>query len=123
MANQAFLPNYSLNNKVPFPQLLRPKEPSLLESLVGNLRDVLFPEKLPPLRVTSRPVPVRDIWEKKDPKRSAGASLAIHAGMIAALIAVSIFGGRVVKEVRRDAVTLVAPDISEYIPMTKPGPT
>jgi protein TonB len=123
MANQAFLPNYPLNNNVPFPQLLRPKEPSLLESLFGNLRDVLFPEKLPPLRLTSRPVAVRDIWEKKDPKRSAGASLAIHGGFIAALIAGSIFGGKVVQQVKqRDVINLIAPDISEYIPMTKPGP-
>src|SRR3954469_6960818 len=125
MANQAFVPNFnnSMNNNAPFPQLLRPKEPSLIESLVGNVRDVLFPEKLPPLKVTSRPVAVRDIWEKKDPKKSAGASLAVHAAIIGLLIAGSIFGGKVVQQIKtKDAVTLVAPDISEYIPMTKPGP-
>jgi periplasmic protein TonB len=126
MANQAFVPNFRnpMNNDVPFPQLLRPKEPSLFESLAQNLKDALFPEKLPPLKLTSRPVAVRDIWERKDRKRSAGTSLAIHSAVIAALIVGSIWGGRAVKQIQKDKVIdLVAPDISEYIPMTKPGPT
>lgn len=125
MANQAFVPNFRNQlNDVPFPQLLRPKEPSLIESLVQNLKDALFPEKLPPLKLTSRPVAVRDIWEKKDPKKSAGTSLMVHAAIIAALIAASLVGKGVVQQVnKKDAVTLVAPDISEYMPMTKPGPT
>ena len=125
MANQAFVPNFrNQMNDVPFPQLLRPKEPSLIESLVSNVRDALFPEKLPPLKLTSRPVAVRDIWEKKDPKKSAGTSLFVHACIIGALIAASLIGKSVVQQVnKKDAVTLVAPDISEYMPMTKPGPS
>jgi periplasmic protein TonB len=124
MANQAFVPNFRTPaNNVPFPQLLRPKEPSLFESLGQNIKDTLFPEKLPPLKLTSRPVAVRDIWERKDRKRSAGTSLAIHSAVIAALIVGSIWGGKKVQQMKKDSVTLVAPDISEYMPMTKPGPT
>src|SRR4051812_3446972 len=125
MANQAFVPNFRNQfNDVPFPQLLRPKEPSLIESLVHNVRDALFPEKLPPLKLTSRPVAVRDIWEKKDRKRSAGSSLFVHACIVGALIAGSLWGGKVVNQIKKeDAVSLVAPDISEYMPMTKPGPS
>ena len=126
MANQAFVPNFRnpMNNDVPFPQLLRPKEPNLIASLVQNLKDALFPEKLPPLKLTSRPVAVRDIWEKKDRKQSAGTSLAVHSVVIGLLIAGSIWGGKKVQQINKDkAVDLVAPDISEYMPMTKPGPT
>jgi TonB family protein len=126
MANQAFVPNFRnpLNNDVPFPQLLRPKEPSLLESLVSNVRDALFPEKLPPLKLTSRPVAVRDIWERRDPKKSVGTSLLIHALVISGIIAATYLGNKVVQQVKKnEAVTLVAPDVSAYIPMTKPGPS
>ena len=35
---------------------------SLLSSLKSNLRAALFPEKLPPLVLTSRPVQVGNIW-------------------------------------------------------------
>jgi len=126
MANQAFVPNLRnpLNNSQPFPQLLRPQQPGLIKSLFSNIHDALFPEKLPPLKLTSRPVAVRDIWEKKDPKKSASASLMVHAAIIGGLIAASIYGGKVVQQVKaHDAGTLVAPDVSQYLPMTKPGPT
>src|SRR5438270_13853457 len=110
MANQAFVPDLRnpLNNRDSFPQLLRPEEPSLIKSLFTNVRDALFPEKLPPLKLTSRPVAVRDIWEKKDPKKSASASLMVHALIIGGLIAASVLGGRVVQQVKaHDPVMLV----------------
>src|SRR5260221_1042089 len=126
MANHAFVPNFRnpLNNDIPFPRLLRPKEPSLIESLVSNVRDALFPEKLPPLKLTSRPVAVRDIWERKDRKKSLGTSLLIHTAVITGTITATYLGTKVVQEVKKsDSITLTMPDISDYIPMTKPGPT
>jgi len=102
----------------PVPNLLRPEEPSLISSLISNVRDFLFPEKLPPLKLTSRPVPVREIWEKRDPKKVATASLGIHALMILAMVLATILGAKVVKEVKNhDTVTLVAPDLST-LPIT-----
>src|SRR5262249_50054930 len=68
-------------------------EGSLFQSLRENLRDVLSPEKLPPLRLTSRPVPVRSIWGAYDNRKFARtSSVIVHAGLIAALIAASILG-------------------------------
>ena len=53
-----------------------------------NIRAALFPEKLPPLQLTSRPVKVREIWgEYSYKKESASVSLVVHVAMIAALIA------------------------------------
>ncbi|MCU1284418.1 MAG: TonB-like protein [Acidobacteriales bacterium] len=103
----------------PVPNLLRPEGPSLISSLVGNVRDVLFPEKLPPLKLTSKPVPVRDIWEKRDPKKIATASLGIHALMVLAMVLATILGARVVKQVQNhETVTLIAPDMTQFLPMS-----
>ena len=39
---------------------------SLFTSLKANFRETFYPEKLPPLQLTSRPVKVRDIWGAYD---------------------------------------------------------
>jgi protein TonB len=102
----------------PVPPLLSPEEPSLISSLISDVRDFLFPEKLPPLKLTSRPVPVRDIWEKRDPKKAATYSLGFHGALIGGVVLLTILGAKAVKEVQKQqSVTLVAPDISEYLPM------
>ena len=94
-------------------------EGSLLGSLKENLRDLLFPEKLPPLKLTSRPVPVKSIWGAYDNRKVARTtSLVVHGAMIAGLVALSIIGARKVVEKTQEQVTIVAPDISEYMPMT-----
>ena len=121
MANQALVPRPQYKDEL---NLLLPKEKfdtPLWRSLLGNVRDKLFPEKLPPLQLTSRPVKVRDIWgEYNYKKKGAVGSLVVHGLMIAALITVSILGARVVKQVVKaeDTVSLVAPDISDYLPIS-----
>ena len=97
-------------------------EDSLWSSLRSNVRAALFPEKLPPLVLTSRPVKVRDIWgEYNYKKQSASVSLLVHIALVAGLIAISIMGARVVKQVRQhETVVLIAPDLSPPpLPMTK----
>ncbi len=37
-------------------------EEPIWKSLFRNIDDFFFPKKLPPLVLTSKPVPVRDIW-------------------------------------------------------------
>jgi TonB family protein len=94
-------------------------EGSLLQSLKDNLRDLLFPEKLPPLKLTSRPVAVKSIWGDYDNRKVARtSSLIIHSLMIGALVALSIIGAKKVVQKTQEQVTIVAPDISEYMPMT-----
>ena len=95
----------------------------LIPSLIENVRAALFPDKLPPLQLTSRPVKVRDIWgEYNYKKESAGVSAFVHAAMIGGLIAISIMGAKAVQEKPRQTVTLIAPDLSPQLPMTKPSP-
>jgi len=94
-------------------------EASLFQSLRENLRDALFPEKLPPLKLTSRPVAVRSIWGAYDNRKVARtSSVMVHIALIAALVAASILGHKVYQDQKKEMVTVIAPDISEYMPMT-----
>src|SRR5438874_4819676 len=55
-------------------------------SLYQNIRDLIKPEKLPPLEVTSKPVAVKSIWGlyNRDPK-SRYISVGIHIAAFALL--------------------------------------
>jgi periplasmic protein TonB len=101
-------------------QLMDTLEQSPWKSLLSNLRDTFFPEKLPPLKLTSQPVKVREIWGDSDHRKSATAgSVVVHGLMLAGLIAISIMGARAVKqEIKQTVVDLVAPDISAYVPIS-----
>jgi TonB family protein len=124
MANQALIiPMESTERRRPAPAQVPnfniKTEGSLFESLKENLRDVFFPEKLPPLKLTSRPVAVKSIWGDYDNRKVARTySVLVHIGLIGALVAMSILGHKVYQQVKKEEVTVVAPDISEYMPMT-----
>lgn len=52
-----------------------------------NVRDLIAPPKLPPLKVTSKPVQVRDIWSKNPHASKANAiSVFVHAAVVILLI-------------------------------------
>src|SRR5579864_2072702 len=123
MTNQIIDPQ--MHSKPMFaPRILSEEQPSLLASLFGNVRDVLFPQKLPPLRVTSKPVPVRDIWEKKDPKKVAAYSLTVHGLMIGLVLVLTYLGAKKVVEQHPNVITLVAPNLEAPLPITpEKGPT
>jgi len=104
--------------------LLLPKETEqpLWKSLFRNVDDLLFPKKLPPLVLTSRPVPVKDIWGEYNYKKpGALGSTAVHVLLIAAIIGGTLLGRRVVQQVTKphETVTLVAPDEIPPLPPSK----
>jgi TonB family protein len=104
--------------------LLMPKgyEPSLWGSLTQNFKDTFFPKKLPPLVLTSRPVPVKDIWGfyADYHKRSATASTIIHIILITALLlGTAYLGRRVIDKPKDEIITFVPTDI----PVMKPAKT
>jgi protein TonB len=94
---------------------------SMLTSLLHNLREALFPEKLPPLRLTSRPVAVREIWSTAKPKKATGGTLFVHAIGIAGLIAISLWPNHPSVAKPDEHVTLVAPPLTDYQPVMKPA--
>ena len=106
---------------VPNFRLLTEVRQGLLSSLFSNLKDALFPQKLPPLLVTSRPVVVREIWSRGNPKRAAKWSAVVHVIGLAALIGLPLLPSRSKPIiVQHENVTLVAPPLSDYQPVMQP---
>src|ERR1700730_15322614 len=96
--------------------LLLPKESldqSLWKSLFANLYDYFFPKKLPPLVLSSRPVPVRDIWGFYNYKKNGvTGSVVVHVAALILLIGRTILGHRMVQAVTKpeEHVTWVPTD-------------
>src|SRR5207302_7948297 len=101
--------------------LLLPKsaEQPLWKSLFQNLDDFFFPKKQPPLVLTSRPVPVKDIWGFYDYKKNGAlGSTVLHVLGLSVLIVMTILGGGRVEKgtkphgkervVDRDVITTTA---------------
>ena len=107
--------------------LLLPKgtlDQPLWKSLFRNIDDYLFPKKQPPLVLTSKPVPVRDIWGFYDYKKNGVMySTAVHVVALAAMIGGTLLAGRVVTQVvqKHESVVLIAP--TEDMPTLKPSKT
>src|SRR5246127_5802980 len=96
--------------------LLLPKDTldePLWKSLFQNLDDFFFPKKQPPLVLTSKPVPVKDIWGFYDYKKNgAMGSTVVHVLALSAIIGLTLLGRRVVDQIVKphDTITLVSPD-------------
>jgi protein TonB len=105
--------------------LLLPKDAldePLWKSLFQNLDDYFFPKKQPPLILTSKPIPVKDIWGFYNYKKNgAVGSTVVHVLAIAAIIGATILGRRVMQEVTKphETVTLIAPDDIPALPPSK----
>src|SRR5437667_3104999 len=104
--------------------LLLPKsaEQPLWKSLFQNLDDYFFPKKQPPLVLTSKPVPVRDIWGFYDYKKNGVMySTAVHVVALAAMIGGTSLAVRGVTQVvqKHESVVLIAPTVG--MPTLKPS--
>jgi periplasmic protein TonB len=112
-------------NADPEPELnlLMPKgsEPSLWHSLKQNFNETFFPKKLPPLVLTSKPVPVKDIWGFYNHRKSAATvSTVAHIIVLSAILAGTIYLGKKVVMKPKENVVLLAPSMD--IPVMKPAP-
>src|ERR1700680_1353796 len=105
--------------------LLLPKttlEEPLWKSLFRNLNDFFFPKKQPPLVLTSKPIPVRDIWGFYDYKKNGAlGSTVVHVLAVAVIIGGTMLGRHVVQEITKphEVVTLIAPDDVPPLPPAK----
>ena len=96
---------------------------SMLRSLFANVKELLHPEKLPPLQLTSRPIAVREIWSKTNKKQSAIGSLILHGLGIGSLLALSVMAIRTKPVVKpAQTITFVTP-LSDYQPVMQPKAT
>ena len=97
-------------------------EQPLWKSLFQNLSDFFSPSKLPPLVLTSTPLPVRDIWGFYSYKKNGVlGSTVVHVLALAAIIGLTILGRGVVQQTQKPqaTVTLVAPDDITPLPLSK----
>ena len=93
----------------------------LWKSLFRNIDDFFFPKKLPPLVLTSKPIPVRDIWGFYNYKgRGAAGSTVIHVLALALIIAGTYLGRKIVDVAKpKETVLLIAPDDLPVLPPSK----
>lgn len=92
---------------------------SLLQSVIGNVRETFFPEKQAPLLLTSRPVRVGDPMQFKRSKASTAVAALAHAVILGLIVWVTLLPHRpVVAAKPKVTPTLIMP----YIPITKPTP-
>src|ERR1700734_855835 len=72
----------------------------LWKSLSRGLDDFFFPKKLPPLKLESKPEPVKDIWGFYNYKKDGAlTSTAFHVVVIGLIIGGTIFARRMVTKV------------------------
>ena len=97
-------------------RLLSNVEQPWYKSFVQNVREAIHPKKLPPLELTSKPVPVKDIWGfyGGGEKKSAAMSVGIHVGVIALLVILGT--NRAVQQQVKQVVTLIDPNLAPYQP-------
>jgi protein TonB len=121
MANQVLIP----------PELDRrdeAREPKLLSEIIDepawktiadNIYDLLYPRKLPPLVLTSKPIPVRDPMDEKRTKASAIIAVLTHVVIIALILWAFL---AVKKAVTKKNQLLTNVDVSQYMPIAPKGP-
>ncbi len=98
-------------------------EEPLYKSLFRELDEFFFPKKLPPLKLESKPEPVKDIWGFYNYKTNGVmGSTGVHILLVGLIVGGTILGRHIVKAAPQPkvTVTLVAPD---EMPVIKPGKT
>ena len=72
-------------------------EEPLWKSLATQLDEFFFPKKLPPLKLESKPEPVKDIWGfYSNWRNGALGSTGVHVLIAAIIVAGALIGRRVV---------------------------
>src|SRR5437762_11868441 len=86
------------------------------KSFVRNVKELFNPPKLPPLELTSKPVPVQDIWGfyGGQEKKAGFTSIVIHGTIIAALLLIGT--NQHVQKLVKENISLIAPDLAPYKP-------
>jgi TonB family protein len=96
--------------------LVEPNRGGWWGTLYQSIKDVVSPPKLPPLKLTSKPVKVQDIWGLYGyHKRSWLSSVIVHVCIVS--LAVALAANKTVQQAVKNTVTLIAPlDIAPYVP-------
>jgi len=91
------------------------------QQFVENLRDLIFPPKLAPLKVSSQPVRVRDIWSRDEYLRRAQAVSVIMHALLAVLVVLPVLHQVVDPSIAKARSEVIAIDLSPYLSQLPPG--
>jgi periplasmic protein TonB len=98
-------------------------EEPLWKSLFQQLDDFFFPKKLPPLKLESKPEPVKDIWGFYNYKKNGAlGSTAVHVLIAGIIIAGTLVGRRIVTQPTAQAKVIPLVDPGD-LPILKPSKT
>src|SRR5215813_10685036 len=93
--------------------LIADQQEPLYKHLFREIDEFFFPKKLPPLKLESKPEPVKDIWGFYDYKKSGAlGSTVVHVLIAALIIATALIARRMVKPVTAQM---------KIIPLVDPG--
>jgi TonB family protein len=101
-------------------RLLTPKEleQPWFRTFFKNIKEAIHPPKLPPLVLTSKPVELKELKIYAGNEAKAGiSSVLIHVGVLALMVFIGSL--KPVQDTVKEAVTLIAPNISEYLAPAK----
>jgi TonB family protein len=100
-------------------RLLAAGEEPFYRTFWKDLKEFIHPPKLPPLEVTSKPVPVKEIWGfyGGQEKRAGLSSMAIHVTVLGLLFLIGT--NKAVQKAVKEQIDLIAPDLSPYKPTVK----
>lgn len=87
------------------------EEKPIWAGLYESIRDVFFPVKLPPLELTSRPIPVPDRMAVKANPWAIGSAGVVNISILLILI---FFLGKKILEAPKPAVVVTPVDISDF---------
>lgn len=90
------------------------EEKSVIAGLYENIRDLFFPVKLPPLELTSTPIPVPDRMAVKTNPWATGISTTINLMILA--IALFWVGKKVIEKPKQTEITTPI-DVGDYKPI------
>ncbi len=124
MATTPANPNSSNEPVLDLLQGMNALEEPLWKSLFRGLDEFFFPKKLPPLKLESKPIPVKDIWGFYNYKKNGAlGSTVTHIVLLALIIGGTLLGRRIVTKVvakQMEVISLVDPG---DIPALKPAKT
>src|SRR5438045_6450948 len=99
-------------------------EEPLYKSLFRELDEFFFPKKLPPLKLESKPEPVRDIWGFYDYKKNGVlGSTGVHVLIVAVVVAGALIERRLVKAAPQTPKVTVTLVDSGHLALLKPCKT
>jgi periplasmic protein TonB len=96
------------------------EEKPIWTGLYESIRDVFFPQKLPPLKLTSTPIPVPDRMKVKANPWAIGTAILVNGLILAAVL---YFGARmIIQQIVKPPVTATNIDVGDFKLQGPKGP-